>query len=229
MPRTITAEPPRREAALGRLAAALGLVVAVTAAIAVPAGLALSRGATWADQQKATLPAQLLAPATSQATRIYADDGKTLITTFYEENRHDVSLRQIAPIMQQAMVAAEDTRFFEHGGVGAAAQGASTLTMQYVRNVLKEDPTLSAAEKQSVTADTLSRKIREAQYAIELEQKLTKPQILENYLNIVYFGDGAYGIDAAARTFFAVAPNKLDLAQAAMIAGIVQSPDTENR
>jgi membrane peptidoglycan carboxypeptidase len=243
MPRTITAEPSRRRAALGQLGSALVLVVAVTAAIAVPAGLALSRGATWADQQQATLPAQLLNPATSQATRIYANDGKTLITTFYEENRHDVALRQIAPIMQQAMVAAEDTRFFEHGGVdpkgvlralvadstsGGTAQGASTLTMQYVRNVLKEDPTLSAAEKQSATADTLSRKIREAQYAIELEQKLAKPQILENYLNIVYFGDGAYGIDAAARTFFAVAPNKLDLAQAAMIAGNVQSPDTEN-
>ena len=243
MPSTNTVEPSPRRVALGGLVGLLLLVTAVTLAIAVPTGMVLSRGASWAGAQKAVLPAQLLAPATSQATRIYAHDGKTLITTFYDEDRHDVALAQIAPIMQKAIVAAEDTRFYEHGGVdtkgvlralvadsksGGASQGASTLAMQYVRNALKEDPTLSAAQRQEATADTLSRKIREAQYAIELEQKLTKQQILENYLNIVYFGDGAYGIDAAARTFFAVAPGKLDLAQSAMIAGIVQSPDGDN-
>ena len=243
MPSTTTAGPSVRRAAIGRLAGVLLLVAAVAAAIAVPAGLALSRGAGWADEQKVTLPAQLLTPATSQATRIYANDGKTLITTFYDEDRHDVALKQISPIMQQAIVAAEDTRFYEHGGVdtkgvlralvadsksGGASQGASTLAMQYVRNALKEDPTLSAAEQQAATEDTLTRKIREAQYAILLEQKISKQQILENYLNIVYFGAGAYGIDAAARTFFAVAPGKLDLAQSAMIAGIVQSPDGDN-
>jgi membrane peptidoglycan carboxypeptidase len=243
MPNDITTRPSTRRAALGRLGGVLVLVAAVTAVIAVPAGLALSRGADWAGQQGVDLPAQLLTPATSQATRIYADDGKTLITTFYDEDRHDVALAQISPIMQKAIVAAEDTRFYEHGGVdtkgvlralvadsksGGASQGASTLAMQYVRNALKEDPTLSAAQQQQATAPTLSRKIREAEYAIQLEQKISKQQILENYLNIVYFGDGAYGIDAAARTFFAVAPGKLDLAQSAMIAGIVQSPDGDN-
>jgi len=70
--------------------------------------------------------------------------------------------------------------------------------------------------------------VREAQYAIELEQRLTKTQILQNYLNIVYFGDGAYGVDAAARRFFGVAPGKLDLAQAALLAGVVQAPDADN-
>jgi len=243
MPSTTTAELSPRQAALARLGGVLLLVTAVTLAIAVPAGVGLLRGASWADAQKVELPAQLLAPATSQATRIYANDGKTLITTFYDEDRHDVGLAQIAPIMQKAIVAAEDTRFYEHGGVdakgvlralvadsksGGASQGASTLAMQYVRNALKEDPTLSAAERQEATADTLNRKVREAQYAILLEQKLSKAQILENYLNIVYFGDGAYGIDAAARAFFDVAPGKLDLAQAALIAGIVQSPDGDN-
>jgi membrane peptidoglycan carboxypeptidase len=111
---------------------------------------------------------------------------------------------------------------------GATRQGASTLTMQYVRNVLKEDPDLSAAQQKQATDDTLARKLREAQYAIELESVVSKTQILQNYLNIVYFGDGAYGIDAAGRTFFDTSPDRLDLAQAALLAGIVQSPDTDN-
>jgi membrane peptidoglycan carboxypeptidase len=235
--------PPSRRSALGRLSGVLLLVAALTAVVAVPTGVALTAGTKWADQHKAPLPAQLLAPPDAQSTRIYAADGKTLITTFYDEDRHDVALAQIAPVMQKTMVAAEDVRYFQHGGVdvkgvlralvtdsrsGKAEQGASTLTMQYVRNVLKEDPELTAAEQQDATADTLARKVREAQYAVELEHKLTKTEILRDYLNIVYFGDGAYGIDAASRRFFATAPAKLDLAQAAMLAGIVQSPDGDN-
>jgi membrane peptidoglycan carboxypeptidase len=243
MTRREATDAPHRRAALRRLGGLLVLVAAVTAAAAVPAGLTLSRGAGWARTQQAILPPQLVAPAEAQATRIYANDGRTLITTFYDEDRQDVTLAGIAPVMRQAIVAAEDTRFFQHGGVdakgvlralvadsrsGAAAQGASTLTMQYVRNVLKEDPRLNALQRQKATADTLSRKLREARYAVELEQRLSKQQILEKYLNIVYFGDGAYGIDAAARTFFAVSPARLDLAQAALIAGVVQSPDGDN-
>jgi membrane peptidoglycan carboxypeptidase len=235
--------PHRRTAAAGRLAAVFLLVAAVTAVVAVPIGLALNAGSHWAEAQNVALPAQLITPPEAQATRIYAADGKTLITTFYDEDRHDVALNTIAPVMQQAIVAAEDTRFFQHGGVdvkgvaralvsdsqsGRAEQGASTLTMQYVRNVLKEDPSATAAEQAGATAATLSRKLREAQYAIKLEQVLTKNQILENYLNIVYFGDGAYGIDAAARRFFGAAPGKVDLAQAALLAGVVQSPDGDN-
>jgi membrane peptidoglycan carboxypeptidase len=203
----------------------------------------LMAGSAWVDQQNTELPPQLITPTSAQLTRIYADDGKTLITTFYDEDRHDVALGQIAPVMQQAVVAAEDTRYFQHGGVdlkglvrafvtdtqsGRAAQGASTLTMQLVRNVLKEDPSLSAAERADATADTASRKLKEIEYAVELEHRLTKQQILQNYLNIVYFGDGAYGIEAASSRFFGVSPEHLDLAQAALIAGVVQSPDADN-
>ncbi len=235
--------PRARRAALSRLSGALVLVAALAAVIAIPTGIVLTAGSHWADQQNVTLPAQLITPPDAQATRVYAGDGKTLITTFYDEDRHDVSLTAIAPVMQKAIVAAEDTRFFQHGGVdakgvlravvadssaGSASQGASTLTMQYVRNVLKEDPDATAAEQKDATADTLSRKIREAQYAIKLEQRLTKTQILQNYLNIVYFGDGAYGIDAAGERVFGTDPGKLDLAQSALLAGIVQSPDADN-
>ena len=232
-----------RGGALARLSGVLILIGALVGVAAIPTGAILLTAARWSDQQRAQLPAQLLNPPTAQVTRVYASDGKTLITTFYDEDRHDVALGQIAGVMQQAIVAAEDVRYYQHGGVdlkgavralvtdarsGEAAQGASTLTMQVVRNVLKEDPTLTAAERAEATADTPSRKLKEVQYAIELEQRLTKQQILQNYLNIVYFGDGAYGVEAAARRIFGVTPAKLDLAQAAMIAGIVQSPDADN-
>jgi membrane peptidoglycan carboxypeptidase len=232
-----------RGGALARLSGVLVLVGVLVAVAAVPVGTVLAAGAHWADRQRADLPAQLLSPTEAQVTRIYAADGRTLITTFYDEDRHDVALSQIAPVMQQAMVAAEDTRFYEHGGVdlegvaralvtdtrsGHAEQGASTLTMQLVRNVFKEDPTLTPAERVAATADTPARKLREAQYAIALERRLTKQQILQNYLNVVYFGDGAYGIEAAARRIFGTTPARLTLGQAALIAGIVQSPEADN-
>jgi membrane peptidoglycan carboxypeptidase len=231
-----------RAAAVAILVAAFIVVGGLAAAASVPAAAGLTAAAGWADAHDAPLPAVLITPAEAQLTRIYAADG-SLITTFYDEDRHDVGLTRMALVMRQAMVAAEDTRFYQHGGVdlrgvlralvsdsrsGSTQQGASTLTMQYVRNVLKEDPRLTAAQRSSATADTLSRKLREAQYAIELEQRLTKDQILQNYLNVVYFGAGAYGIDAASRRFFGTAPDRLDLAQAALLAGIVQSPDGDN-
>jgi membrane peptidoglycan carboxypeptidase len=242
MPRST--RPGRRPGgALARLSGVLILVGVLVGVAAIPTGAILLAGAHWADQQQDELPAQLLNPPTAQVTRVYANDGKTLITTFYDEDRHDVALGSIATVMQQAIVASEDVRYYEHGGVdlkgaaralvtdarsGAADQGASTITMQVVRNALKEDPTLTAAQRAAATADTASRKLKEIQYAIELEKRLTKQQILQNYLNIVYFGDGAYGVEAAARRIFAVSPAQLDLAQAAMIAGIVQSPDADN-
>ena len=141
--------------------ALVGLIAAAVVAIAAfPAvglsGLLLNRIAYIYNHP----PTPLNIPQTAQITSVYANDGKTLITTFYDERRKDVSLSEIPPVMQQAMVAAEDTRFYQHGGVdlrsvlrafvsnnqsGGAQQGASTLTMQYVRNVLKEDPNLSVA------------------------------------------------------------------------------------
>ena len=238
-----TPENRGRGGALARLSGVLILVGVLVGVAAIPTGAILLTAAHWSDQQRAELPAQLLNPPTAQVTRVYANDGKTLITTFYDEDRHDVALGQIAGVMQQAIVAAEDVRYYQHGGVdlkgavralvtdaqsGQATQGASTLTMQVVRNVLKEDPTLTPAERAGATADTPARKLKEVQYAIELEQRLSKQQILQNYLNIVYFGDGAYGVEAAARRIFGTTPAKLDLAQAAMIAGIVQSPDADN-
>ena len=235
-----------RRSGLAGLATLLlsGLVAGlVLAAVAFPgsalAGLALrAAGGSWED-----LPAALKSPPTQEASYLYANDGTTLITTFYDENRKAVSFDAIAPVMRKAIVAAEDTRFYQHGGVdprgviralvangssGGVSQGASTLTMQYVRNVLKTDPNLTPQQRADATQDTVGRKLQEMRYATALEQKLSKDEILRRYLNIAYFGHGAYGIYAASQTYFSVPPSKLTLPQAALLAGLVQSPDADN-
>ena len=217
-----------------------GAVVAVVAFPAVGLGGVILKSITSFYN---TPPSPLHIPQTAQITSVYANDGKTLITTFYDERRRDVSLAEIPKVMQQAMVAAEDTRYYQHGGVdlrsvvrafvnngqgGSAQQGASTLTMQYVRNVLKEDPTLTPQEHVDATADTAGRKIAEMRYAVDLDKKYSKQEILRRYLNIAYFGYGAYGIYAAAQAYFSKTPIQLTLPEAALIAGLVQSPDVDN-
>ncbi|GAA5197065.1 transglycosylase domain-containing protein [Rugosimonospora acidiphila] len=140
--------------------------------------------------------------------------------------------------MLQAMVSAEDMRFYQHHGVdikgvaralvidqksGATEQGASTLTMQYVRQAIE----YSASTPQEVvdaTSDTPGRKVREMKIALSLEKKLTKQQILVNYLNIAPFGENAYGIYAASEVYFNETPDKLNLAQASLLAGLVKAP-----
>ncbi|RQX31565.1 glycosyl transferase, partial [Micromonospora chalcea] len=188
----------------------------------------------------ADLPDALRTPAQPQRSYLYANDGKTLITTFYDVNRTDVSLDEIAPVMRQAIIAAEDRRFYSHGGAdlrgiaralvanvkgGGTEQGGSTLTMQYVRNVLKTDPNRTPAERQAATEQTVGRKLQEIRYANALEQSLSKDEILNRYLNIAYFGSGAYGVAAASQRYFGKAPADLTLGEAALLAGLVQSPE----
>src|SRR4051812_8842492 len=178
------------------------------------------------------LPADLKAPPPPERSRLLAADGSTL-AEFFTQDRVNVPLADVAPIMQKAMIAIEDIRFFNHGAVdlqgtmraaltnlgkGQTTQGGSTLTQQYVKNVL-----VAAGDKHATT-DSLARKVREARYAIALERKLTKQQILERYLNIVYFGEGAYGVESAAHRYFGITAAKLTLAQSALLAGLVQSP-----
>jgi membrane peptidoglycan carboxypeptidase len=185
------------------------------------------------------LPSDFTQTPLSQQSRILAVDG-TLISTPYDENRVIVPLAQIAPVMRQAQIAIEDSRFYEHGGIdpqgvgrafisnlsGGGTQGASTLTQQYVKitlqeNALNRDDKLGA---QAATAKSYTRKLQELKYAVTLEKNLTKNQILEGYLNLVYFGGQAYGVEAAARHFFGVSAAKLNLPQAATLAGLVQLP-----
>src|SRR3954465_4643434 len=186
----------------------------VVAAAAFPglafSGLAAKSGAdTFED-----LPTDLDVLPSPQISYIYASDGRTLLAMMYDENRRDVSIDDVSPFMAQAMVAAEDNRFYEHRGVdlkgvarafvnnenGGDQQGAPTLTMQYVRQVTS----YSAKTPQEVvdaTAKTPARKLREMKLAMALEKKLNKQQILERYLNISTFGHGAYGIYAASHVY----------------------------
>ncbi|MEO3741966.1 transglycosylase domain-containing protein [Plantactinospora sp. B5E13] len=187
------------------------------------------------------LPQDLRVPPTAQRSYLYASDGKTLITSFYDENRTNIPLDQVAPVMRQAIVAAEDIRFHEHGGVdlrgvlravvanrgGEVRQGASTLTMQYVRNVLKTDPNLTPEQRAEAVAPNAGRKIQEMRYALALERRLSKDEILSRYLNIAYFGAGAYGIAAASQRYFSKPASRLTLPEAALLAGLVRSPETD--
>src|SRR3569833_3205229 len=215
----------------------------VLAAAAFPVSAVFGLGAKAAGDTYMSLPANLETPPTAQTTSVYASDGKTLITQFYNQNRRDVTLDDIGQNMQQAIVAAEDTRFYENKGVdlkgivrafvsnvrgGGTQQGASTLTMQYVRNVLKNDQSLTVQERLDATQDTPERKLREIRYATALEKRLSKQEILARYLNISYFGDGAYGIGAASQHYFGKPPSQLNLQEAALLAGLVQSPDAYN-
>ncbi|EXG81948.1 transglycosylase domain-containing protein [Cryptosporangium arvum] len=214
----------------------------VLAAAAFPAAGFTGLTAKSASDSFSDLPADLELPPAPQASTLYASDGRTEIAEFYDENRRNVSLDQIAPVMRQAMVAAEDNRFYEHRGVdlkgivrafvnnqkqGSSTQGASTLTQQYVRASLRYGAK-TPAEERLATEDTAGRKLREIRYAIALEHELDKDQILANYLNITYFGNGGYGIYAASQAYFSKPPSELTLAEAAMIAGLAQNPTQYN-
>ncbi len=191
-----------------------------------------------------SLPAELSTPAPATRSKVLMANGKTL-AYFYDENRVPVSLENIAPIMRQAQIAIEDHRFYEHGALdfkgtmralvrntaaGGTTQGGSSITQQYVKMV-QIDQCQAKGDTECVReaqAPTVQRKIRELRYAVAMEKKFTKDQILERYLNIAYYGQGAYGVEAAARNFFSVKASELTLPQAAMLAGLVQNPDTNN-
>lgn len=217
-----------------------GLVVAAAAFPAVAmSGLAAKAGADTFEN----LPTDIDVLPSPQISYVYASDGKTLLAMMYDENRRDVPLTDVADVMRKAIVAAEDNRFYEHRGVdvkgvarafvanqnagGNAEQGASTLTMQYVRQAIS----YSAKTPQDVvdaTDKTPTRKLREMKYAIDLEKKLNKDQILERYLNIAAYGHGAYGVFAAAHVYFEKDPKDLTLPEAALIAGLVKAPGTSD-
>jgi membrane peptidoglycan carboxypeptidase len=185
------------------------------------------------------LPGEFAQNPLSEQSRILASDG-TLIATPYDENRTIVPLAQIAPIMRQAQIAIEDSRFYEHGGVdpqgvgralvsnlrGGDTQGASTLTQQYVKITLQENALRNkdVVAAKAATAKNYTRKLQELKYAVTLEKRLTKDQILQGYLNLVYYGGQAYGVEAAARHYFGVKASQLNLEQAATLAGLVQLP-----
>ena len=206
--------------------------------LAVPFVALASGLAKAASDSMQYLPAEFETPPQSQKSRILMADGSEL-ATFFAENRTYVALDGISPLMQKAQVAIEDHRFYEHGaidlqGLGRAVlrtlsgstQGASTLTQQYVKQVQIETALARGDEEAAAAAQAVSieRKIREMRYAMAVEERLSKNEILERYLNIAYYGDGAYGVEAAAHHYWNTTAKDLTLAQSAMLAGIVQNP-----
>ncbi|MFD7222876.1 transglycosylase domain-containing protein [Streptomyces sp. NPDC059892] len=214
------------------------LAGAVLAGIALPAFGALGLAAKGTVEGFDEIPANLKTPPLSQRTTILDAQGGR-IATVYSRDRTVVPLKDISPYMQKAIVAIEDSRFYEHGAIdlkgvlravnrnaqsGGVAQGASTLTQQYVKNVFVEEAGDDPDKVAQATQQTLGRKIQELKYAIQVEEELGKKKILENYLNITFFGQQAYGIEAAAQRYFSKPAKDLKLEEAAMLAGIVQSP-----
>jgi membrane peptidoglycan carboxypeptidase len=232
----------------GKVAAALQIVGlaavcgALVAAIAIPvvfaSGIAVRTGATKFNTLATPELGQL--PVRSE---ILDRRGKVL-AYYYSRgiDRVPVSYSQISPIMRQAIVAIEDSRFYQHGAIdfkgtiralvnnvqGQAVQGGSTLAQQYVKNV----EILSAPNPQAAfanaTMDTVGRKIRELRMAARVEHTMTRNQILAGYLNAAFFGNSAYGIEIAAQRYFSTDSGHLTLTQAAMLAGMVENPAAYN-
>ncbi|NMH99677.1 penicillin-binding protein [Pseudonocardia sp. K10HN5] len=193
-------------------------------------------------------------PVSAQLVGKRVSTGLPLVTTVLDRNgalmavlsdqyRLPVSYEQIAPTMTAAIVSVEDRRFFEdsgvdvraalravlHNSVGGSLQGASTITQQYVKNFLinvvdRNDPMAQQADR----ADTLARKLREAEIAVQINHIMPKTDILAGYLNVVEFSGNIYGIGAAARAFFETTPDRLTVPQAALLAGMVNNPTRYN-
>ncbi|WP_188522160.1 transglycosylase domain-containing protein [Isoptericola cucumis] len=241
-PRRITRTMPATQLVALLLAFVLAAVAGgvLTAGLVIPAVAGANAAADSTVEVYDELPAELEPSPLSQQSRIYAADGKQL-ATFYAQNRIVVPLDKVSEPMQNAVIAIEDERFWEHGGIdmrgmsralannvaGHATQGASTLTQQYVKNMLIEqalqddDPFGVIQAKE----DSISRKLREAKMAIALEQKMGKEEILQGYLNVAQFGSKSiYGVETAARYYFGKHAADLSVVEAATIAGITKSP-----
>ncbi|MGH8092282.1 MAG: transglycosylase domain-containing protein [Chthoniobacterales bacterium] len=193
--------------------------------IALPlAGIAavLSFYAIWAQtfdlKRLGTMP---------ERNTVFDVDGK-IYSRLAGANRLKVPLKQVSPLFIKALLAREDTRFYEHGGIdwrgvaralvrdimsGSAKEGASSITQQLARNSLP------------LGGRNLSRKLLEAMVAMRIERELTKDQILELYVNRIYFGSGCYGVETASQSYFGKSAARLDLSESALLAGLIRSPN----
>src|SRR4051794_817651 len=171
--------------------------------------------------------AALAPPPLAESTLIFDTHGRLITRLEAEENRSNIRLSELPRHLLDAVVSIEDDRFWRHKGVdlkailraavtntrsGEVKEGGSTITQQYVKNAL------SGNER------TVNRKLREALLAVQLERSSTKERILELYLNTIYFGNGAYGVQAASEEYFGKPAADIDIAQAALLAGLIQSP-----
>lgn len=230
---------------LGKIVAFFGvsaLCGVLAAGMLVPAASVAGSTAAIGMDFFDALPAELKQEPLSQPSKVVAKDGTTL-ATFYAENRTPVDLDDISKDMQNAIVSIEDERFYKHNGVdlrgivraaahnftSSSQQGASTLTQQYVNNVLINADSLKGVDRSELTLSgtkDLADKLREAKLAISVEKEFTKKEILQGYLNLVLFSGTNYGVEAAAERYFSVHAKDLNIQQSAMLAGMVQRPNT---
>src|SRR5438445_10916547 len=214
-----TWRPPAQPRARSRSRAWLRLAASAVGAALVASGCSLPH--LRLPQERPTIP------PLSQNSMIFDSSGHLITILHAGENRMLVPIEEIPFVTRYAVIAAEDERFYQHHGVDAKAviraalknaavgrvvQGGSTITEQLVKNTIGTDER------------TLARKIHEAETAWAVEDRYSKDDILDMYLNTVYFGEGAYGIQAAAKTYFSVPAKKLDLQQSALLAGLIRSP-----
>ncbi|MCI2416667.1 penicillin-binding protein [Saccharopolyspora sp. K220] len=177
-----------------------------------------------------------------QVSTVTDKDGKP-IAYFFQDYRIETPPEQVADTMKAAITAVEDKRFWDHGGVdwhgtmralatnlssGETAQGASTITQQYVKNYLVHVAASNEVEAEKAKETTIARKLREAKIAVELERTMSKEEILTGYLNVVPFGNQTFGVGAAAQTYFGTTPDKLTIAQSALLAAVVNQPGSLN-
>ena len=238
---------PRRRrphVSFGKVVSHLLVIVAVSAvlgilaaALAMPFVTAIGYGTDATARSMQNLPAELEAAPLAQRTRVLDRDGRWL-ASFYDENRVNVPLARVSPIMKRAIIAIEDYRFYEHGALDlkgtlrafvnnqtsdGGTQGGSSITQQMAK-MTQLTQARTEAERKAATENTYKRKIQELRHAIAFEQNYSKDWILERYLNLAYFGDGAYGVQAAARHYFSVNAGQLNVLQAATLAGLVKNP-----
>jgi membrane peptidoglycan carboxypeptidase len=229
---------PRPGVTLLKLLLVLSVVGVLFAGVLFPyvGGLGLvakNEGAKFLDQ-----PCNLTETPPPRKTTIYARDGRTPIATIFTQNRQPIPLSEMPKVLQEALVATEDRRFYQHEGVDMRSllrsalqttsgdtQGGSTLTMQYVKQERYYQAD-TAEEQQAAVDQNINRKIEDAKCALYIEnvKKESKQQILENYLNIAFFGENSYSIQTAAQTYFGKNAKDLDLAESATLVGVLRAP-----
>jgi membrane peptidoglycan carboxypeptidase len=234
----VETKPMSKPRAIAGLAVATVLTGLLVGLLATPPALAVGAGVRTAAEFWEKLPTDLpLDKVLPQQTILLDKDGNEF-ARLTSENRIDVKFDQIATNFADALVSAEDSRFYQHHGYdltgiaraaaknassGDDSQGASTLTQQLVQNILIANAD-TKEEKAVAEGTSYQAKLREIKYAIALEKKWTKNQILTAYANAVYFGNGAYGVEAAAKTYFNTTAKNLTVAQSALLVAQVKSP-----
>ncbi|GGD83622.1 transglycosylase domain-containing protein [Microbacterium murale] len=256
--------PQKNRTAKGVLGGLLGLIglsavagILVTATVTPALAVAGAAGSQALDLFE-NLPSYLKPDAPMEPSKFYAigyDGQPVQMATFFDQNRTQVEFDQVSPVMYDAILSSEDKGYYEHGGVnlgatakalidnvrGTSSRGASTISQQYVKNVLVqqcEQKVLPGDENyadktaqcwldatNAVGTDGIERKLQEMRYAIQIEKDYSKNEILLGYLNIASFGGTVYGIEAAANYYFSTSASNLTIAQAATLAGIVQNPN----